>query len=241
MKKEYDIVAISEEKQTWDTFFSSMRKSRTWVEGPVAQCTSWLLERDIVVVSQTYTISNPYLFIDGKTNDTINYPSIILGNVAGVHYQSFLPSCEAATKNISYQADIGSFIDVTSTPTKKVRLEIPKTPKVRPFKDQIQSQNVKERHRNFAGFNCRTHGSNSIRLLSKTFNSTEQEFSMMIGEYRKLHATVMKLRSHIKILQGEGRDELQEEKENVEDTHLLLDDSEDDSISDADLSLTIQM
>ena len=64
-------------------------KTKVWAEGPVVQVTAWLLHRDILVISEGSKESNPYLSIPGDKEHL--FPPIVLGNVAGCHYQSYIP------------------------------------------------------------------------------------------------------------------------------------------------------
>ena len=84
MSLEYDKIAIAQGSKPWTIFFSDMRKNGTWEQGPVVYCLSYMLQRDIIVVSQTCTMKNIWLLIDAFSST--NHPPIILGNISGVHY-----------------------------------------------------------------------------------------------------------------------------------------------------------
>lgn len=42
-----------------------MKKLRVWAEGPVVQVTAWLLEQDILVLTEYTSDENLYLIIEG--------------------------------------------------------------------------------------------------------------------------------------------------------------------------------
>ena len=97
-KVNYDELALSISAKNWDCFFHEMKKPRVWAEGPVAQVTAWLLQRDILVISEGSKESNPYLLIPG--DKTHSYPPMVLGNAAGCHYQSYIPLEEIKVANV---------------------------------------------------------------------------------------------------------------------------------------------
>ena len=83
------------ESTEWKTFFKNMRKRGMWASGPVAQVTVWLLERDILVISEGNTKENPYMIVngnrDGDDGNDSQHPPIVLGNSGSIHIQSFFP------------------------------------------------------------------------------------------------------------------------------------------------------
>lgn len=65
-----------------------MKKLRVWAEGPVVQVTAWLLEQDILVLTEYTSDENLYLIIEGDKEHKL--PQIILGHTSGCHHESYL-------------------------------------------------------------------------------------------------------------------------------------------------------
>ena len=66
--------------------------------GPVVQVAAWLIEQDLLVMSETTTHKNPYLTTEGDPES--KFPPIILGNTSGCHYQSYIPEKDIDFKEL---------------------------------------------------------------------------------------------------------------------------------------------
>ena len=96
---------VEEFKQRWfefylgnyDQYWRGMAESRgdIWAEGPVIHASAWRLERDIYVVSEKATVSDPFLPFSGNQDGTDKAcagAALWLGHLTGLHYQTLMPT-----------------------------------------------------------------------------------------------------------------------------------------------------
>ena len=74
-------------RSPWVPFFSNMKKW-CFAEGPELYCKTFLLEKDIAVLSFGNNENNPYMLISGCGD--LKYPPLYLGNLLDLHIQSFI-------------------------------------------------------------------------------------------------------------------------------------------------------
>ena len=90
LAEEHDANTAMSLQAPWESFFTNMKNSGVFAEGPVLYCTALLLQMDIAVISFGNTELNPYMLVPGHHN-TPAKPPVFLGNVIGLQFQSFLP------------------------------------------------------------------------------------------------------------------------------------------------------
>ena len=86
----HDDAATMTLRTPWDAFFTNMKRSGVFAEGPVIRCTALMLQREFAVISFGNTRDNPYLHIPSN-NISEEFPLIYLGNLVNMHFQSFVP------------------------------------------------------------------------------------------------------------------------------------------------------
>lgn len=189
MRDRYNSLEIEAGRRTWEMFFENMRKTGTWAEDPAVQCAAWLLERDIIIISESCTLERPYLLLRGNRNnetELMQYPPIILGNCVGVHYQSILPVTEnfrpECTKINKRTIERKRGRDEKrpstppppkrrnemSTPTHTKTRRMPKTPTVRKYTE--------------------------VAMIGEKI---QHDIGILVAENRKLHATIAKLKQEL--------------------------------------------
>ena len=202
-------------ENAWELFFKGMRKSGCWAEGPVMEVAAHMLQRIIFVVSTGNTHENPYLSIDGG-GDAANFPPLILGNLAGVHYQSYVPDGasndhppkrakidedEIMIKNTQLQSLPSMSTPVTSTPVKTYE-----KPEI-PFTSTPNKISLKRRRLN----------PTPLRTSSlMPFEELESLFKRVSDDLRTLHRECRKLHSVVKSAQSKEKSRIQEEREDDE-------------------------
>ena len=80
---QHNIVAAPAKRRLWNQYFGDTKKNGVYAEEPVLYCLACMLGRDLIVVSQKCSLENA----SGNA-----YPPILLANIAGVHFQSLLPT-----------------------------------------------------------------------------------------------------------------------------------------------------
>ena len=95
-------------------FFHWGEKTKDLGKSLVVQVSAWLLDWDILVISEGSKENNPCLLIPDDKEHT--FPSIILGNAAGCHYQSYIPLENVALDQSFKSPNISSSPEITKYP-----------------------------------------------------------------------------------------------------------------------------
>ena len=88
MAAKFNKKAVEEKRRGWVNYFTDMKKNGVFAENPVVHCLAWMLERDVMVVSNT-SEKKPRDLIHASNG---NFPPIVLGCVSGIYFQSLLPT-----------------------------------------------------------------------------------------------------------------------------------------------------
>ena len=181
-KVNFNDLAIATSSKNWDCFFTEMKKTRVWAEGPVAQVTAWLLQRNIVVFSEGSNESNAYLFITG--DELHVFPPIILGNTAGCHYQSYIP-----LKNFNLADFFKPPVFVSSTPEHETKENQHKD-------DSIASKPLPEKHSDFKDWLPLHSLINMVTEMKERHISIINDLDLFRDEFTRLHQLIDNLSSN---------------------------------------------
>ena len=80
--------------KSWKNYWDKMGEIGAWVDSIFVQVTAWYLGLDILILTTSSSIQNPFVRIGGEINSPLEPslgPPLILGNYSNVHYQSLLP------------------------------------------------------------------------------------------------------------------------------------------------------
>ena len=90
-KQRYEEVLSVIDQRTWKEYWNTMIRNYEWVDYIFIQSTAWYLKHDIIIVTTSSTVQNPYMTISGNLDDcNIPCPGIELtvGSKSQVHFQS---------------------------------------------------------------------------------------------------------------------------------------------------------
>ena len=90
----------NEDRNSWKDYWDKMGETGAWVDSIFVQVTAWYLRLDILILTTSSNIQNPFIRIGGEINNPKKFslgPPLILGNYTNVHYQSLVPLANFGT------------------------------------------------------------------------------------------------------------------------------------------------
>jgi uncharacterized protein YuzE len=93
-KLDYDQILEQENRKSWTEFWNEMAQEDIWVDYLFVQVCAWYMELDMLILTTSSTLTDPFIFISGNFHNLpapLSGPPLLLGNYTNVHYQSLLP------------------------------------------------------------------------------------------------------------------------------------------------------
>ena len=81
-------------ENSWTDYWEKMGQTGTWVDSSFVQVAAWFIRLDILILTTSSKIENPFIRINGNIesqDEATSEPHMLLGNYTNVHYQSLLP------------------------------------------------------------------------------------------------------------------------------------------------------
>jgi hypothetical protein len=94
-KLDYDRILKQENRTSWTEYWNEMGQNGIWVDYIFVQVCAWYMELDMLILTTSSILTNPFVFISGNFHNTpalISGPPLLLGNYTNIHYQSLLPT-----------------------------------------------------------------------------------------------------------------------------------------------------
>ena len=93
-KRNFEELLAPIDGHSWSQYWEMMSEDKTWVDSTFIQGAAWLLNHDIIIVTTSSTMNNPYIRVHGnRLSGDLNSKGhpLILGCKSNSHYQSLLP------------------------------------------------------------------------------------------------------------------------------------------------------
>ena len=92
LRESYEQVIQTSSDKTWIDYWAEARRPGEWVDYVFIQVTASYLLRDIIIVTTSSTVNNPFILISGDRQADMQAtgPAIIIGMKTNIHFQSLL-------------------------------------------------------------------------------------------------------------------------------------------------------
>lgn len=217
----HDNAAVLTLRASWDSFFTTMKRSGDYAEGPVLYCTSLLLEREIAVISFGNTRENPYLHVPSNATISEKFPLIYLGNLVNLHFQSFIPDVDGdparlpSLRPVADEALAEVHFNAVKTEVPLISVKAEAKPKLtcstpRSLKRKKVSASPVKVKKLMPLSELSTMGDNIINMVR-----------MLVKENRRLHAMVRQLEFRLEFKGADDEDYFPDNDDSATDDFIL--------------------